>query len=361
MTAKIIARTVLNKIAKSLLILASLASALFCCSSVKTIKMEPLEFIAEEEGDSIEVSVLDPEILYKEGLLLLERGENKKALKRFRLVVTRFPESKFYMPSLFNLAVSLKNMNEYEKAKGYFEMFMEKSDSPKEKRRGKLAISEVLMETRDLEGAQEILDEVGKEELSLLEEIEHKARFGRLKIRQNKLAEAEAVLKEAIALSEQNRDNPLMEGNYFASMALFDAAEIYSILFASIKFLLPVERMEKDLSDKFNLFMKAQNGYIKVIRTPNLYWSQAAGYKIGLLYEKLYKDLLEAEIPPDLTEEERNIYFEELNKFIKPLLEKALAVYENNIASAKNSGIKYDWIYKSEEHLDRLRKMLYDQ
>ncbi|MBM4387622.1 MAG: tetratricopeptide repeat protein [Deltaproteobacteria bacterium] len=323
--------------------------------------MDPIEFLAEDDGDAIDVSVIDPEILYNEGLLLIERGENKKALKRFSLVVIRFPESKFHIPSIFNIAVSHKNMNEYEKAKEYYELFIEKSDSLKDKRRGKLAISEVLMETHDLEGAQKILDETGKEELSLLEEIEHKARLGRLKIRQKKLAEAAAVLKEALALSEQNWDNPLMEGNYFVSMALFDAAEIYSILFASIKFLLPVERMEKDLLDKFNLFMKAQNGYIKVIRTPNLFWSQAAGYRIGSLYEKLYKDLLEAEIPPDLTEEERVIYFEELNKFIKPLLKKALAIYENNIASAKNSGIKYDWIRKSEEQLNRLKKMLDEQ
>jgi hypothetical protein len=121
--------------------------------------------------------------------------------------------------------------------------------------------------------------------------------------------------------------------------------------------------MGKDLDKKGKLFMSAQHHYIEALRHHHPNWSMAAGYMIGKLYEEFYTDIFEAEIPSDLSDEEVALYFEELRKHIRPLMERAIDVYEKNLSLSRRMGEseeKDKWVRETEESLEHLKLFLND-
>jgi hypothetical protein len=161
-----------------------------------------------------------------------------------------------------------------------------------------------------------------------------------------------------MALHDRHATLPEMEGNYFVAMASFQAAEVFHDLFARIKFVLPVERMEKDLLDKATLFMKAQAEYLRTMRLRNNYWGVSAGVRVGRLYEEFYDDVMNAEVPPDLSPEELEVYRDELRRRTRPMVAKAVDAYERNIALARMYGARDEWFGDMPARLDRLRRVL---
>ena len=159
-------------------------------------------------------------------------------------------------------------------------------------------------------------------------------------------------------LHDRNKTLPEIDGNYFVAMASMEGGQIYHELFGRIKFLLPVERMEKDLMDKANLFLKAQGEYLRTIRLRNPYWGVLAGVKVGRLYEEFFNDVMNAEVPPDLTASDLALYQAELKRQVRPLVAKAVDAYERNMTLSRMYGAKEEWFGDTEARLARLRKVL---
>ena len=121
--------------------------------------------------------------------------------------------------------------------------------------------------------------------------------------------------------------------------------------------------MGNDLQEKAELFMAAQHNYIRALSYHHPKWSMAAGYMIGRLYEDFYKDILSAEIPDDLTQEHLTLYFEELRTQIRPLMVRAVQVYEKNLSLSERIGTsagENEWVAVTSQHLERLRMYLDD-
>jgi hypothetical protein len=116
--------------------------------------------------------------------------------------------------------------------------------------------------------------------------------------------------------------------------------------------------METDLEDKAQLFMQAQTASIRTMRLGNPHWSTAAGYNIGKMYEDFYTHVLAAEVPGDLTAEEQAIYFAELRKKIRPLMERAMQIYEKNIIMSERFGVDNDFTQHSQRSLERLKSYI---
>ena len=71
---------------------------------------------------------------------------------------------------------------------------------------------------------------------------------------------------------------------------------------------------------------------------------------------------MHAPIPPDLmgeaNQEKREIYYEELRKKIRILLEKALKTHEQNLLMLERLGVQNEWRDKSKLAFANLQKML---
>ena len=87
-------------------------------------------------------------------------------------------------------------------------------------------------------------------------------------------------------------------------------------------------------------------------------WAVVAGFRLGALYETMYDDMLAAEVPSELTPEEVAIYEEELRSKVRPLLVRAIDIYERNLRLGQRFGKRDDWMQKTEASLTRLQELL---
>jgi hypothetical protein len=112
------------------------------------------------------------------------------------------------------------------------------------------------------------------------------------------------------------------------------------------------------LESKAEFLLSAQGHYLRAIRKGDGEWATAAGYRIGEMYEEFHDQLLGAPLPQGLEESQRAIYQEELRKKVRNLISKAIRIYEQTLSAAQRTGAQNSYVQKTEEALERLRKLL---
>jgi len=120
--------------------------------------------------------------------------------------------------------------------------------------------------------------------------------------------------------------------------------------------------MAADMENKAHELLVAQRLYIETIKLGNPQWAAASGYQIGSLYEEFYDAFVHAPIPPELIGEsnleKREVYYEELRKKIRILLEKSLRTHEQNLLMLERLGVQNEWRDKSKLAFAKLQRML---
>lgn len=336
-----------------------------CGPRKEVIRLDPIELQARRTPEGVRVDVMDPETLFLEGVRAFEAQEFDEADHAFSVVIERFLESRFSRPARYNRGLTrLKNRRPAEAAAD-FEAYI-RSAPISERGDADLAdawqrLGQARSEAGDWEAAVEALKtRLAMTPSTTWQEIETRARLALALRMLARIDECRAEVKRVLAIYERNLTLPEMSGNYFVAMASFQGAEALRDLFSRIRFVLPVERMEKDLVDKATLFLKAQSEYLRTIRLRNTYWGVKAGVAIGRMYEEFFEHILEAEVPPDLTSDEVAIYLDELRRRARPLLAKAVDTYERNLALARTYGARDEWFGDTQSRLQRLRKVLDD-
>jgi tetratricopeptide (TPR) repeat protein len=342
----------------ALAMLAALAPAA-CGTASQTVRMDPMEFTATRTADGVQVDLLDPEVLFTEGVRAFEDRRNEDAARKFDLVLKHFASSRFAKPALFDRGLALLAIPRPADAARDFEAYLAAWPGDPDTADATLRLGQALSDAGEWDKAEDALKRrAGMQPLTLTQEVEIRARRTLALRMLGRYEEARDEAGRVAALHDRFLTLPEMDGNYFVAMASFQAAEVYHDLFGRIKFVLPVERMEKDLLDKATLFMKAQAEYLRTVRLRNTFWGVSAGVRVGRLYEEFYDDMMAAEVPADLTTDDLKIYMDELKRKARPLVAKAVDAYERNMALARTYGARDEWFGDMGPRLERLRKVL---
>ncbi|NVB36837.1 tetratricopeptide repeat protein [Pseudenhygromyxa sp. WMMC2535] len=167
------------------------------------------------------------------------------------------------------------------------------------------------------------------------------------------LAQADAIYKEATESGEER-----FQDTYFVAMARFYQAGILHVRFRQSPIRLPEAQMAKDFEAKLALLERAHEAYNEVIRARHVFWVSAAGYQLGSLFEEFYDSVMYAPMPDWLDESQRRIYYAELEEQLRPVVEKAVWVFEKNLETARKLGYDNDFIARSEERLASLQSIM---
>jgi tetratricopeptide (TPR) repeat protein len=208
--------------------------------------------------------------------------------------------------------------------------------------------------------------------LSIDERVEARLRWGNALLELRRFDEAALQYRGAIQTNEDALmrfdpesshvdDRPLDLSDPLLAHSFFSLGRVYHELFSEVRLVLPEEVLTRDLVDKTQLFEQAQEAYLEAVRTGNRYWAPAAGFMVGQLFEDYYYDVLATEVPQDFNEIEQEVYFEELRQFIEPAMERALAVYENNLAMSYRLGANNEWVDDTLASLERVHTYLRTQ
>mgnify|MGYP002876769124 CR=1 FL=1 len=332
-----------------------------CASAGPVIEMDPMHFeVVDKPGDS-RVETLDPAVLFREAGTAFTNEDYATAAAKYVLIVERFGESRYGNVSRFNGALALERAGRCPEALPHYTSLAERVAGSKDAHDAVFRMASCHEALEAWRPAVEALDRILAPEwkgIVSLDKLEAYARRGWYRYKQGDLARAERDYKRALKTYRKDIGNPAMLGNRWVSMAQYEVGQIYSELFAAIRFRLPIEEMARDLEDKSNLFIKAQNAYVKAVRHHHRDFAVKSGFQLGALFERMYDDMMAAEVPDDLTEEEIEIYYSELRKHVKPLVTKAIDIYERNVQLGRRLKGGEEWVKKTEAGLARLKEVL---
>ncbi len=337
---------------------AALVFVLGCGTTAPTgdpIELDPLILQGGDQG----VRVLEARPLFREAATDYSEGRYEKALSKFLAIIENFGDTPYAPHSLFNAGLAYERLERWEEA---LDVFRQAEDALKKEEDRWDARYQIVVSLEHLNRWEEVEPLVQKvldgATLTVTQRVEMTARLGLARYRNGRLALAERALEKALDGYRKNSGVPSLDKNAYVSQAQYTIGEIYRGLFDSIRFRLPVETMKRDLIDKSSFFLKGQRSYLRCIRLSHKQWSVAAGYKLGRLYEDFYEDMMEAEVPPELDETDRQVYFDELKGHIKPLVVRAIEIYERNLGMNDRLGGGGEWAKRTQASLERMREVL---
>ena len=353
------------------LILLALMTAIGCASQpikkpptgiIDEVALDPTLIKATVEGDKVGPSVvIDSAQVFADAQAAFKKRQYDKALEHYALIIEHFRESDYYLAALYNSGLALDFQRRHEEAARAYRAVFKAFPGRPEATDALFRLAGSLDKLGRHEEVIEVVEQIsGRTGRVVGDHVEIHVRLGDALLATNRISEAEAAYSEALKLNRRAPvDEALPDDAYFVVAAQYGVGQVYHELFRAIKFRLPVERMDQDLKDKIRLFDQTQSLYIRTIRLGHPYWTTASRYQIARMYEDFYADLLASEIPR-LTDEEAELYFEELRKKLRPLMDRALQYYERTITLSERRGVDNEYTAETQEALERLKSYLTD-
>ena len=290
----------------------------------------------------------------------------EEAADHYATIITYFQESRFYRPALFNAGLVYEKLERWEVAAAQYERILEEDAASSDAKDAFYRLAHVRAELGDWDAIDGLMTQVMlRGDLEHFDRMEAHLRRSTALLELGKLGEARDGFYTMVRLNrEASGADRLADSTEFMVQGRFGLGRTYHQMVLGIPLVLPPQKMGEDLQEKAELFLKAQTSYIQALREHHAQWSVAAGYMIGKLYEDFYLDILAAEIPDDLTAEQTSLYFEELRKQLRPLMVRAIKVYEKNLSLSKRivhpGGQDNRWVDASSAHLGHLKAYLND-
>jgi tetratricopeptide (TPR) repeat protein len=328
------------------------------------VKMEPI-LIRSQPDPLTGLDGYDAMGLLDLGNQLYERNEPDKAVQVYQRLLETFPDSENVLAALYNQGLAFEKLAEHEKALACYLSILEKHQTSK-------SYQDAYFRTATTYGKLQRWKEVADTfwqirqlgTLNTIDEIEARVGQGVGMFMQEDYATAEREFLGALRFYEEHKKEEYLPVDYWIGQARFYVGEIYAREFESKTLSQPnvgedewAEMMGKELEDKCELLLRAQNNFIRAIRVGHTGWATASGYRIGSLYERLYDDLLEVPVPPSLSDEGKKFYLDELRKKVSVLVMKAIAVYERSLEMAQRVGEENEWVKRTTESLERMKSL----
>jgi hypothetical protein len=191
---------------------------------------------------------------------------------------------------------------------------------------------------------------------------------------EQRLPREEVVVQSALALAELARAGQTTEARTNAQIPLTRARSVIEqyqldgagniprdlaqVYFAKGELLrlegesLGFDPLPPDFADQFErraqLLLDAQSAYSDVMRAYDAHWTAMAGFRVGELYQRLHRDVMNAPRPVGADTARRKLAFEAaLRLRYSVLLKKGLNMMEHTLAMAERTGENSAWVVRT--------------
>ncbi len=318
------------------------------------LDIDPM-LLRAKDGQVRNIQQLDLRELYQTAAKAYALKKYDDAIKLYQVIRTYYPTHPYLFAATYNQALAHEDKGDLPAAILLYQELLKNTATPANialNTRFRLAAS--YGKSKAWQPAFKLYDALLQTNLSEDDRIDALAYAGEALFFLQQYEQAQPLLRLAVALHLRKEAN-LGKVNYAAGMAQYYWARIYHLRFKQRIFRLPQQKMKEDLDDKARNLLRAQRLYLDTIRLRHAEWALAAVYQIGKMYEEMYTSMIAAPVPPDLSQEERLFYAQELRKKIKILLDKALVTYYRNLQLAERIGMnKADWKQRTDERFQQL-------
>ncbi|HEV3028998.1 MAG TPA: tetratricopeptide repeat protein, partial [Planctomycetota bacterium] len=279
-------------------------------------------------------------------------------------LLREFPaEAKYTKAALYNLGLAFQGKKDYPTAIAKFQQLCDQFPGTSDAKDAQFQIGASYAEMGNWPTSAALFAQIlERKDLTPDDKIEAMARRGFAQFQLHDYDTAERTLKSVIWYFQGIEHEERLETDFYLGLAKYHLAQIPHERFRAVPLRLPVKQMAIDLEEKCRLLLVAQRAYIDAMKLGNPQWASASGYQVASLYEELYEALIHAPIPPELLTDEnaekREVYYEEVRRRIRVLLEKSLRWNEQNLLMIERLGVDNEWRDKSKLAFAKLQKML---
>ena len=359
----------------------------------RTITAEPMVILSGIDKD-LGIGAYDDSILYEHGQLAEKDFKYDAAYRFYGKLVNEFPDSPLFAKALFRAALMLAKKGNFAQAKPLLKTVVDRFPKDDIYANARLTLGQCLLETGELQEALNIFNAiinenpkslaaidadfyagyvlikqerweeciphwnhvVKRDDINIAARIEANIKLGDCHLGAEHLDLAEISYQGALSIYRRNEREEYLDRKY-ASEAQFGLGEVSRKRFDEVKLEFPQSLMEQRLEEKAQELLSAQSRYIRAIRYGDVHVAAAAGYSIGSLYEDMYKTILEAPLPDELTEQQKTIYRDELKNRVAVLIRKAIGVYERTLDMTERVGVQGKWVNETQKHLDDMKQL----
>jgi TolA-binding protein len=254
-----------------------------------------------------------PDALYNAGLLREHLGDTKSATLAYQEYARRWKSRDDAKEVAFRACIVLADSGQHEAAARAFSDWAREHPGPK---------------------AVDALSRAGAELIAA----------GLDKRAADPLANAVAQFKRS---TDKSVSGPAAHARYLQGEVLF--REYERVQLAS-----DPRKLKRTLDEKSQLLEKAKAAYVDTVAFGDPEWATAALFRIGDAYERFAKALRGAPVPNSLSEDEKQVYRDELEKVVVVVEEKALDSYKSGYKKALELGVYNAFTQKLRQALGRL-------
>ncbi|RMG64024.1 MAG: tetratricopeptide repeat protein, partial [Calditrichaeota bacterium] len=291
--------------------------------------------------------------------------EWQKAINTYQVLVEEYPDSKYALPALGNIAEDYKVMEDYANAAYWNEQifhrfpgtkeaedalynasyFYEKAEQwPEVIRVNNLFIAtypdnpesknlffdnaKYYLKLGNLARANQIYQEFANLYPDDPRTVEAFYQRGKYYFAHDKLDSAEVEFNRAIQKSNELAAKGMDPNLYYASEAYYQLGEILFKKFQAVELTYPPEVLRARLNEKSRLLKQVVDAFTKVVEFGSIR-SFPAMYRIAQAYEEMADAIAFQKLPPNLTPEQRLVEQDRVFKASVPAYDRAVEEYKN--------------------------------
>lgn len=330
---------------------------------VTEYEMEPIKITAVKGPDGVHIESIDAAELFEQGGAALSEKRFDDAISAYDRLLKEFNDSRYIKAALYNCGLAYQGKKEWAGAIARFKVLIDQYAATPDAKDAQFQLGASYAEQGNWPASAEVFAQIlQRQDLNADDKIEALGRRGFAQFRLKDLDTAERTFNSALAYYHQIEVEERLQTDFYLGLCRYHLGQIPHERFRAAPLRLPEQQMRTDMEDKARLLLAAQRQYIDTIKMGNPQWASASGFQVASLYEEFYDAFLRAPVPPELlgsaNDEKREIYFEELRKKIRVLLEKSLRWNEQNLLMIERFGVQNEWRDKSKLAFAKLQKLL---
>ena len=331
---------------------------------VEHIEMDPIKISAVKGPDGVHLETFDVAELFEHAGKALAEKRYDDAIVGYELLLKEFAgNNKYQLPSLYNEGLAHQAKKDWAKAAETFKKMMALAPDSPDTKDAMFQLGATYAELGNWPASATVFAQLlERKDMTADDKIEALGRRGFAQFQLKDLDTAERTFSSALYFFRSIEKEERLQTDFYLGLVKYHLGQIPHERFRALPLRLPEKQMAKDMDDKARLLLSAQRQYIETIKMGNPQWASASGYQVGSLYEEFYDSFIHAPVPPELlgatNQEKREVYYEELRKRIRILLEKSLRTHEQNLLMLERLGVQNEWRDKSKLAFAKLQKML---
>jgi TolA-binding protein len=330
---------------------------------VTQYEMEPIKITAVNGPNGVQVEAYDATELFEQAGKALSEKRYDDAIRAYDRMLKEFQESRYTRAALYNAGLAGQGKKDWSEAIARFRALVEGYPDSADAKDGLFQLGATYAEIGNWPTSAEVFARaLERKDLTGDDRIEALARRGYAQFQLKDLDTSERTFRSAVSFFHQIESAERLETDFYLALAMYHLGQVSHERFRAVPLRLPDKQMGADLEEKARLLLASQRQYIDTIKLGNPAWASASGFQIGSLYEELYDSFIHAPVPPELTRpdarEKLRVYYDEVRKKIRVLLEKSVRTHESNLLMMERLGVHNEWRDKTKLAYAKIQRLL---